>query len=196
MGSSASKASRAAGGAATRKYPSRLSQIPSQASNVRAPPPAREGSAGPTVRPQAQASSTRDEAINLDATDPAFAQSLRSLGPVQPNPQLSPSSAFASPNPAHPSQAPQPHFPDPAQLQSNPALTLLRRREELAAEAEEEFQRRGKSGEGRRFLDAVTIGRILRLRDQGRGEAEIEREMGLSKGVVAKLGERGLVEGA
>ncbi|KAI9656299.1 MAG: hypothetical protein M1821_004962 [Bathelium mastoideum] len=212
MGSSASKASRTAAGAAARKYPSRPSQAPPQPSNApsRPPPPAQDGLAGPTVRPQPRASETRDEAINLDAADPAFAQSLRSLGPVQPNPQLSPSSTFpstnnttaASPLPPGATHPTQPHFPTAAQISANPALTLLRRREELATEAEREFQRVGKrqgsgAGEeqGRRFLDVVTIGRVLRMRDQGKEAEEIERVMGLRKGIVGRLGEKGVVEG-
>ncbi|KAK0642600.1 hypothetical protein DIS24_g8896 [Lasiodiplodia hormozganensis] len=89
MGSSASKASRAANSAA-RVYPTAASKAATNA-----PKPTQAGRAsqpGPTVRPQPQASETRDEAINLDAADPAFAAQLRSIGPVESNPYTSNSS--------------------------------------------------------------------------------------------------------
>ncbi|KAI9695222.1 MAG: hypothetical protein M1820_008794 [Bogoriella megaspora] len=197
MGSSASKASRSAAGVATRKYPSRPSQAsinPGSTTSNR-PPPAPEGLAGPTVRPQPRASETRDETINLDSADPAFAQSLRSIGPVQPNPQLSNSSTFpASSTNTTTGQQTQPHFPTEQQLASNPALTLLNRRRELQEQAEEEFRSHGKRGQGRQFLDAITIGRILKMRDEGIRFEEIERRMELRQGVVQRLGRKGVVE--
>ncbi|OJD36775.1 uncharacterized protein BKCO1_9000100 [Diplodia corticola] len=89
MGSSASKASRAANSAA-RVYPKAASKA---ATNAPKPTPAgRASQPGPTVRPQPQISETRDEAINHDAADPAFAAQLRSLGPVASNPYTSNSS--------------------------------------------------------------------------------------------------------
>ncbi|KKY13265.1 hypothetical protein UCDDS831_g09184 [Diplodia seriata] len=89
MGSSASKASRAANNAA-RVYPTAASKA---ATNAPKPAPAgRASQPGPTVRPQPQVSETRNEAINHDAADPAFAAQLRSLGPVDANPYTSNSS--------------------------------------------------------------------------------------------------------
>ncbi|KAL1643160.1 hypothetical protein SLS58_005129 [Diplodia intermedia] len=89
MGSSASKASRAANNAA-RVYPTAASKA---ATNAPKPAPAgRASQPGPTVRPQPQVSETRNEAINHDAADPAFAAQLRSLGPVAANPYTSNSS--------------------------------------------------------------------------------------------------------
>ncbi|KAI4142977.1 MAG: hypothetical protein L6R39_004761, partial [Caloplaca ligustica] len=100
------------------------------------------------------------KAINLDASDPDYARSLRSIGPVQPSTLLSNSSTFSpSSSPfsplSHrdqPQQTPTPRntphhdekthqqniFPDPSM---NPALTLLARRSQLAREAEAEFAR-------------------------------------------------------
>ncbi|KAI4787000.1 hypothetical protein E4T44_13757, partial [Aureobasidium sp. EXF-8845] len=192
MGSSASKpASRAANAAtkATRQYPSRPSpatstQAPPHARTSNAPsqplpPPAAKRQPGPTVHPQARASGQRNEEINLDASDPDFARSLRQLGAVQPNPTLSPSSTFA----AHPSS----HFPNPYGQQGNntaapaqrlnPALRVLQARAELAAEAENEFLEAGKTGgAGRRFLDIGTLRNIIAMRDdRNMSAAEIER---------------------
>lgn len=47
---------------------------------------------------------------------------------------------------------------------------------------------------GRRFLDVLTIRRVLVLRDEkGLGGAEIERGLGLGVGVVGRLGGRAVV---
>lgn len=193
MGSSASKASRAAGSAA-RQYPKRAANgapVTAQAATTNAPPrpppPASHGEPGPTVKPQPHASSNRSEAINLDASDPDFAQSLRQLGPVQPNPTLSPTSAF------NPGQEIRSTAPNP---RSNPALAVLDARARLQDEAEVEFMDAGRRGhDGRQFLDVYLIRQILTLRDQrGRSPAEIERQLGLKKGVVERLGARGVVD--
>jgi hypothetical protein len=135
--------------------------------------------------------------INLDASDPDFARSLRQLGAVQPNPTLSPSSTFA----AHPSS----HFPNPYGQQGNnpnappqrlnPALRVLQARAELAAEAEMEFLEAGKTGgAGRRFIDIGTLRNIITMRDQrDMSDAQIERALSLRSGTVAKLGPKGVL---
>lgn len=188
MGSSASKASRAAGSAA-RQYPKRAPNTQSPTANAppRPPPAAAQNAPGPTVKPQPQASGNRSEAINLDASDPDFAQSLRSIGPVQPNPTLSPTSAFNSGQELRPS-APNPRL--------NPALSVLHSRSRLADEAEAEFMEAGRRGhEGRQFLDVYQIRQVLTMRDQrGRSDADIEKRLGLKSGVVARLGAAGVVE--
>ncbi|EGP88547.1 unnamed protein product [Zymoseptoria tritici ST99CH_1A5] len=205
MGSSASKATRAAGSAA-RQYPTRApptSQAPlaSQAPKFDAPPQAAQPSSaapppplqtqpGPTVKPSPHASGTRDAAINLDASDPDFAQSLRNLGPVQPNPTLSPSSAFPS---QHSSvQGQRPTAPDP---RKNPAVMVLTARSKLQEEAEAEFMESGTRGHaGRQFLDVYTIRQILTMRDEKRqSAAAIEKRLGLKPGVVERLGAAGVV---
>ncbi|KAK5135129.1 hypothetical protein LTR08_005654 [Meristemomyces frigidus] len=190
MGSSASKTA----GAAARKYSSRPPLTSQATTNAPPrPPPASNHQPGPTVRPQARASGTRDEAINLDASDPDFARSLRSLGPVQPNPTLSPSSAFPhGNNPNSPSQGPRSAGPDP---RKNPAIMVLESRSRLQSEADTEFGRSGqKAHAGRQFLDVYTIRQILIERDEkGRSAADIERRMGLKQGVVARLGAKGIV---
>ncbi|OTA22574.1 hypothetical protein BTJ68_14286 [Hortaea werneckii EXF-2000] len=198
MGASGSKASRAAGSAA-RQYPNRPAPAPPSAQSATnappQPPPAPNHEPGPTVKPQARATGSRDEAINLDASDPDFAQSLRSIGPVQPNPTLSPTSAF--PNPGNPNknltQAPRPLGPKPRE---NPTLVALDSRAKLQEAADAEFQMAGKRGhEGRQFLDVYMIRQILIERDvQGRSAEEIERKMGLKRGVVERLGGKGVVQ--
>ncbi|KAI7321090.1 hypothetical protein KC315_g9229 [Hortaea werneckii] len=198
MGASGSKASRAAGSAA-RQYPNRPAPAPPSAQSATnappQPPPAPNHEPGPTVKPQARATGSRDEAINLDASDPDFAQSLRSIGPVQPNPTLSPTSAF--PNPGNPNknltQAPRPLGPKPRE---NPTLVALDLRAKLQEAADAEFQMAGKRGhEGRQFLDVYMIRQILIERDvQGRSAEEIERKMGLKRGVVERLGGKGIVQ--
>ncbi|KAI6903050.1 hypothetical protein KC318_g10330 [Hortaea werneckii] len=197
MGASGSKASRAAGSAA-RQYPNRPATAPPSQAATNAPPqppPAPNHEPGPTVKPQARAAGSRDEAINLDASDPDFAQSLRSIGPVQPNPTLSPTSAF--PNPGNPNknltQAPRPLGPRPRE---NPTLVALDSRAKLQEAADAEFPMAGKRGhEGRQFLDVYMIRQILIERDvQGRSAEEIERKMGLKRGVVERLGGKGIVQ--
>lgn len=186
MGSSASKASRAATGPATRKYPTRFPTPPStkpashQPSSTAPPAPP----TGPSVHPPPQASNSRSAAIDQDASDPDFAQSLRSLGPVQPNPTLSPSSTFPSPH--------NQTRPDP---RKNPAIMVLDSRARLQDRADREFLEAGRRGhEGKEFLDVFIIARVLRLRDeQGKSAGEIERVLGLKKGVVGRLGEKGVV---
>lgn len=64
----------------------------------------------------------------------------------------------------------------------------------MAEEAEREFARLGKGGEGRQFLDVVTIRKVLELRDEKRIDAdEIERRLELKRGVVGRLGRSGVV---
>ncbi|KAL8841130.1 MAG: hypothetical protein Q9205_004491 [Flavoplaca limonia] len=210
MGASSSKAARsAASSSARRKYPSRTPESnPTTNTSSAPPPPAGQPTApGPTVHPQSQASGSRDESINLDASDPHFAKSLRSLGPVQPSSTLSNSSTFSPTSPSHPSSPPTSSVQDSSNAQTqpqifpnhllNPALQILSRRSELAEEAEAEFTRLRGGGEGRRFLDVVKIREILAMRDgKGMGEAEIERRLGLRRGVVGQLGGRGVVSEA
>ncbi|KAK3178179.1 hypothetical protein OEA41_000312 [Lepraria neglecta] len=199
MGSSTSKAAKTAAGAARRQYPKRVPPSPtSNASSAPSPPAGQPAAPGPTVHPQSQASATKDESISLDASDPDFAASLRSLGPVQPSSTLSNSSTFnpapsgssggskTSPNQPHPQI-----FPDASQ---NPALIVLRARERLQQEADTEFAKTGRGDGGRRFLDVSTIRQVLVMRDdKAMGEEQIEKNLGLAKGVVRGLGAKGVV---
>ena len=106
---------------------------------------------------------------------------------------MSQTSQFPHPNnPNNPAQAPRPAGPDP---RTNPAIAVLDARARLQDEADKEFVEAGKRGhEGRQFLDVFTIRQILTLRDgRGRSAAEIEKALGLKKGVVERLGAKGVV---
>jgi hypothetical protein len=133
--------------------------------------------------------------VDLDARDPDFARSLRSLGPAQtPSPTYSPSSTFNTAKsqpggvPGHQQQI----FPSPA---TNPAIQILEARSRLAKEAEDEFANIGRQGAaGRKFLDVMMIRQVLVLRDEKNLKPEqIEKQLGLAKGVVDRLGPRGVV---
>lgn len=127
-------------------------------------------------------------AINLDASDPDFARSLRKLGAVQPNPTQSHSSVFPS-HQQNPSM--KNIFPDP---RKNPALLVLDSRNKIQDAADAEFLEAGRRGfEGRQFLDVGTLRHILMLRERGVRESKIENDLGLKAGVVARLGPVGLV---
>ena len=135
-------------------------------------------------------------AINLDASDPQFAASLRSLGPVTPASTLSNSSHFSpSPSSTASDQAPnlpQQTFPDPSK---NPAIQVLAARKTLSEAAEAEFARvRYEGGGARKFLDVITIRQILMCRDEKQMDsAEIEKKLGLASGAVGRLGRKGII---
>ncbi|KAL4763700.1 uncharacterized protein BDW70DRAFT_131382 [Aspergillus foveolatus] len=194
MGSSASKPARSAAQVLRRQYPKQPS-APSPASRPPAqrppPPPPSPASRQPNIPPQSpaqgpmyhskeKASLEKSSAIDLDGRDPHFAASLRSIGPVTPNPTLSHSSTF---NQTHPPSV----FPSTS---TNPALLAVTARQRITREAEAEAEELGKGGfEGRRYLDAYTIRQILAMRDrQGLGAEEIERALRLKRGVVGRVG--------
>ena len=197
MGSAGSKAARTAAGSAKRQFPTRIPQQP---------PTSKKPSPGPTVHPRPQASTTRNDgatsrvytykhcsphpiAINADSIDPHLAASLRKIGPVQPSP------TFSNTSTAHetaPQSTTQPIFPSPS---SNPALKRLSARSKLTEQAETEFAGLGRSGfQGKSFLDVMIVRQILVMRDEKHMSATvIEKELGLKKGVVARLGPKGVV---
>lgn len=133
-------------------------------------------------------------AIDLDGRDPHFAASLRNIGPVNPAPTYSHSSTFNPAASATPQtdQSAQAIFPQSA---TNPALLVLNARERVTQAAEREAEQVGKpSFAGREFVDALTIRQAISMRDkQGLPPAEIESTLQLRKGVVERLGKRGIV---
>ncbi|KAF2192506.1 hypothetical protein K469DRAFT_620857 [Zopfia rhizophila CBS 207.26] len=196
MGSSASKASRAAG-ASARKYPTRVSNPTTKAS---APPPAQTSKPGPNIYPPPQASETKTEAIDLDARDPIFASRLSTLGAVQPNPHYSPTSTssldpqrkVSSILPSDQATAPPSSaFPDP---RDNPSLRVLEARERIQEEAERELAMVGRRGlEGRKYPDVGIIQLALMRRQRGEKDESIEKALGVQKGRLALLG-KGIIE--
>jgi len=75
---------------------------------------------------------------------------------------------------------------------------MLNRRQTLAAQAEAEFEQLGKKGfPGREFIDVMTVRQALAMRDQkGMQADEIEERLNLKPGLMAKLGDRGIVSEA
>ncbi|PYH47321.1 uncharacterized protein BP01DRAFT_421656 [Aspergillus saccharolyticus JOP 1030-1] len=220
MGASASKPVKSAAAAASRRQypkqpatPTPPSSLPASASSRAPPQPrAREPSkSSPRASPQPVQSSSpmmnhtkknlseqvsfeKSSAIDIDGRDPDFAASLRSIGPVTPNPTFSPSSTFA---PAQRSfgaagaHHPATVFPPAA----NPALLTVTARQQITQAAEAETDAMGRRDfAGREFLDAFTIRQVLAMRDrQGLPAREIERVMRLKSGVVERLGPKGVV---
>ncbi|PYH97237.1 hypothetical protein BO71DRAFT_427308, partial [Aspergillus ellipticus CBS 707.79] len=134
--------------------------------------------------------------IDLDGRDPDFAASLRTIGPVTPNPTFSRSSTVSQ-SPSYPSRpaaaaAAAPTVFPPA---TNPALLVFSARQRLTKAAEQEAEAMGRTNfAGREFLDALTIRQVLAMRDrQGLKAGEIERLLRLKHGVVERLGGRGVV---
>ncbi|KAK2761325.1 hypothetical protein FQN54_001847 [Arachnomyces sp. PD_36] len=199
MGSASSKPAKAAANASLRRqYPKQ----PSPSAISKGSPGATEAkSAAPSSEQRGfrakdhQASSKKTEFIDLDAHDPHFAASLRSIGPVTPSPTLSNSSTF-NPRSNQPSENAESHprsvFPTSSQ---NPALLVISARSRITKAAEKEAESFGKrSHAGREFLDPTTIQQVISMRDrQGLGDREIERHFRLKEGVVARLGRKGIV---
>ncbi|KAM5434397.1 hypothetical protein McanMca71_007999 [Microsporum canis] len=191
MGSSASKPARAAATAAShRQYPRRPSPSTTTASaQARSPLTASETNA--KGHSEEKASATRSEAIDLDARDPDFDASLRSIGPVTPTPTLSRSSTF---NQARERNASLPGVMRQEDV-TNPSLLTLLSRTRISAEAEADMESLGRRNhEGRRFVDVVSLKQIISMRDeQGVSEDMIEKQFGLKKGVLGALGPKGVV---
>ena len=137
-------------------------------------------------QPQHKLTKKKTAAIDLDGRDPDFAASLRGIGPVSPAPTLSNSSTFAQRG-----DSVQTVFPRAA----NPALLVVTARQKIAKAAEREVELVGRPGfAGREYLDALTIRQALSMRDrQGLPAGEIERLLRLKKGVVDRLGQKGVV---
>ncbi|KXX77552.1 hypothetical protein MMYC01_207022 [Madurella mycetomatis] len=139
-------------------------------------------------------------AIRADSMDPDgpelsadFADRLRKMGIVQPNPTFSPSS-IASPFPdASGIKQPlsSPRFPSAS---NNATLGVLEARRRLEEQAKNELDNRGKSTDrGREFLDIATVKQILVLRQRGESASDIEARLSLRPGIVARLGPEGVV---
>ncbi|QSS64495.1 hypothetical protein I7I51_01563 [Histoplasma capsulatum] len=201
MGASSSKPIKtAANAAARRQYPK------SPSSSTTAPsgnPPAdraaraaaRQEQPGPVFHSKQNPSAIKSEektkiAIDLDARDPHFAASLRSIGPVTPNP------FNQQPQRNHQKSLSTVFPPSTTSPKSrNPNLLVFSSRTELEKLAAREFESIGRqSHTGREFLDVVSIRHVLAMRDkQGMSEEIIEKKLRLKKGAVALLGRKGVV---
>lgn len=75
---------------------------------------------------------------------------------------------------------------------------MLSSRSRITKAAEQELEAFGRpSHPGREYLDAMTIRQVLSMRDRQKlRDADIERTLRLRKGVVGRLGERGVVSEA
>jgi hypothetical protein len=127
---------------------------------------------------------------------PDFADRLRKMGVVQPNPTFSPSS-IASPVPdasGVKQSLPKSRFPS---VPNNATLGVLEARHRLETQAKQELANTGKSTDkGREFLDIATVKQILVLRQSGRSSADIEQRLRLKPGTAARLGPEGIVSPA
>ncbi|KAL2023601.1 hypothetical protein VTK56DRAFT_1758 [Thermocarpiscus australiensis] len=158
-------------------------------------------SGAPSQRSGPQGSSAKDDAVRADSADPDraefpspdFADRLRKMGIVQPNPTYSPSSrASPFPDPSGIRQSlSSPQFPSAS---NNETLGVLEARRRLEAQAKHELDNMGKSTDkGRELLDISVVKQVLVLRQRGESASEIEARLRLKPGTVAKLGPEGIV---
>ncbi|KAK0668232.1 hypothetical protein QBC41DRAFT_124025 [Cercophora samala] len=147
-----------------------------------------ESARRPPPTPKQDSYSVNPEKIPSDYPTTDFASRLQQMGVVQPNPTYSPSS-IASPlvDASGISQSISgPMFPS---ARNNPTLGALENRRRLEAQAKSEMEDWGKSThQGKELLDIGTIKKIFVLSEQGESEQAIEKQLGLKKGVVSKLG--------
>lgn len=205
MGSQASKvASKAAGAAGRRQYPSTSSILNSAKSAPKTPsvsnPPPQPAAVHPS--PQAEPPSpTRSEHIELDARDPQFGSALQRAGIARRVPRHSapPESAFPTSSiPPAAQQSPGQHIFPSSSPSANPAIAIVEARERIAKRFEEESESLGRgSFQGRTLITAREIKEALRLRDEGgKSAGEVEKQMRLKPGIISQLGPPGVVGNA
>ncbi|KAK4647671.1 uncharacterized protein QC761_103440 [Podospora bellae-mahoneyi] len=175
-----SPASRAQAQAVPPKSTTQLAPRPSVTKN--------ESAGRPSPSSKQDSYSANPDKTPSDYPSTAFASRLKQMGAVQPNPTYSPSS-IASPlvDASGISQSISgPMFPS---AKNNPTLGALENRRRLEEQAKREMEDWGKSThQGKEFLDIGTIKKIFVLSEQGESDQAIEKQLGLKKGVVAKLG--------
>ncbi|KIX06588.1 uncharacterized protein Z518_04564 [Rhinocladiella mackenziei CBS 650.93] len=198
MGSSSSKiASKAAGAAARRQYPSTSSITNNAPSAPNALSPSSTPSAPSQVHPNPTASPPTEEKsshIELDGRDPHFGSALRRIGPAKPASEARPHEE-AFPTSSQPMQLGQNIFPSSP---NNPAMMLVKARQRISKQWESEIDNRGRpSFPGRTLLGAKDIREALTLRDEkGRTSREVEKQMGLKPGILDQLLTKGVVANA
>ncbi len=78
----------------------------------------------------------------------------------------------------------------PENIKLNPTLLVLQSRKRISEEAGQEFENAARGGDKvlRRFLDVGMLRTVVGLMEEGRAAEDIEKRMGLEKGVVGGLG--------
>jgi len=80
-------------------------------------------------------------------------------------------------------------------MRNNPALLVMQARKRWQEKAEAELEHVGRSGfVGREMMDVGMVTDALKMRRRGVGEEDIERKLGLKKGILGKLGPQGVLE--
>lgn len=131
---------------------------------------------------------------NSHLQSPSRPHQPSSLSSSHSHASMDPTTSVSSFIPSNPSQTIFPSAQQRPGGRVNPAVSLLTARYRLAEEAEKEFAEIGRTGaKGRQFLDVVTLSQVLVMREKGVSGDEIERKLGLRKGVVGRLGGRGVV---
>lgn len=205
MGSSSSKvAGKAAAAAGRRQYPSTSSIFNNATSTANAP--GFQTTASPSAnrpnRRDAPSTEVKSEHIDLDGRDPQFGSKLRALGPAMPVADARPQdSAFptSSQPPVGQQGGGQNIFPSKTESSgvTNPAIVIVNARERIGKVWEEERDALGRgSFAGRTMLNAGELAEVIQLRDEGMAVGEIEKKMRLSRGLVGRLGVRGVVANA
>ncbi|CAK7274694.1 hypothetical protein SEPCBS119000_006303 [Sporothrix epigloea] len=235
MGSGASKTARTG---PARKYPTRaVGASPAQAQSRIRTPRAQAASDSPSPaqpprppRPREEADAAQDPGPDRgpepiagveEGNDIDFADRLRQMGIVQPNPTFSPSSTAGDKHAPAPGARPtggaevRGHDADmlrqianhqrqyasagpsssasaSSAMRPNTTLTVLEARRRIQDQAAADSETFAQHG--REFLSALTLRDALVLRSRGMTAAAIEQRLRLKPGVVARLGRPGLVE--
>lgn len=80
-------------------------------------------------------------------------------------------------------------------MRNNPALLVMQARKRWQEKAEQEIENVGRAGfAGREMMDAGLVTEALKMRQRGVPIEDIEKRLGLKSGIMAKLGERGVLE--
>ncbi|KAF3310660.1 hypothetical protein TWF173_009283 [Orbilia oligospora] len=186
MGSAASKTSQSARRLPVQNAAKRLQRQNTPSSSPSSPPAA-------SVHPSTLPSFTKSDEILKDSQDPHFSSMLRTLGTV---------SHHNAPTPPTPSHNPPPIFPPPptkprqsqspySQPNLSPTLLILQSRESQSESISETPQN---------YLDIFRIRDVVMMREginlnggdnqRKMRDDEIEKRLGLKRGILATLGTR------
>ncbi|KAA8636196.1 hypothetical protein SMACR_04991 [Sordaria macrospora] len=150
------------------------------------PNPIHSPSSTVSVHPQPQLQSQNLPPSSSSRFPPGFPSQTQSQSPQQQT---------SSPQKENIPSLLTPHFPH---LTTNPTLTALDARKHLEQAYEEEmdkFGRNDKSFKGRQFLSVQMVKDVFELKKRGVIEAEVEKRLGLGKGVVRAVEGGGVLRG-